>query len=171
MKRKIMRNRLLYVLLMALSLALIACPKAQIEKEESMIEGTQFRLDAVLTVKSMSDKPKASYEIEIASSREASMQGLMYREKMAENQGMFFDPEGISDTAFWMKNTYIPLDIIFIDTKKQVEYFVENTVPFSEDLIQCPEPYRYVLELNAGQVKKNEIKIGDKIEWIENTSE
>lgn len=169
MRYKIMKNWLLILLLV--SLALIACSKDQPEAEEQIIEGTEFRFDAILTLESANGSPKASYEIEIASSREASMQGLMYRESMEENQGMFFDPEGLSDTAFWMKNTYIPLDIIFIDTKKQVKYIVENTVPFSEKLIECPEPYRYVLELNAGQVNKNEIKIGDKIKWIENTSE
>ena len=75
----------------------------------------------------------------------------MYRESMAENQGMLFDPEGASDTAFWMKNTYIPLDIIFIDINKRISYIVENTVPFSEELIEAPAIYRYVLELNAGQ--------------------
>jgi|LSQX01.2.fsa_nt_gb uncharacterized membrane protein (UPF0127 family) len=166
-----MRAKLLIVLLILLSLGLAGCQKKDMEPVETIIEGTDFRLDAFLSITSESDAPKASYEVEIATTSKAAIQGLMYRESMAENQGMLFDPEGASDTAFWMKNTYIPLDIIFIDINKRISYIVENTVPFSEELIEAPAIYRYVLELNAGQTKKKELTIGDKIKWIENTSE
>ncbi len=166
-----MRSRFLIVSLILLTLGLAACHQKDLEPIEDNIEGTDFRFDALLTISTESDAPKASYEVEIASTAKATAQGLMHRESMAENQGMLFDPEGLSNTAFWMKNTYIPLDIIFIDTNKRISYIVENTIPFSEELIEAPDIYRYVLEINAGQTKKKELKIGDKIKWIENTSE
>jgi uncharacterized membrane protein (UPF0127 family) len=93
------------------------------------------------------------------------MQGLMYREEMAPDRGMLFDPEGLSDTYFWMKNTYMPLDIIFIDADQRVLNIARDTVPFSTEQIKPDGIYRYVLEINAGLAQKHDIDVGDKIEW------
>ncbi|MGC9362801.1 MAG: DUF192 domain-containing protein, partial [Candidatus Syntrophosphaera sp.] len=107
----------------------------------------------------------ARFDIEIASSEQASMQGLMYRENLDESQAMLFDPEGLANTPFWMKNTYIPLDIIFIDDDNRIMNIVENTRPFSEERIYSDGIYRYVLEINAGLSEKHGLTPGDRIEW------
>ncbi|MGC9362908.1 MAG: DUF192 domain-containing protein, partial [Candidatus Syntrophosphaera sp.] len=109
---------LLLVILLFFSQA--GCKKeAAVENNEATqsetIPGTRFRKDGELAILSSVGTPKARFDIEIASSEQASMQGLMYRETLDESQAMLFDPEGLANTPFWMKNTYIPLDIIFID--------------------------------------------------------
>lgn len=133
--------------------------------QSETIPGTQFRKDGELAILSSGGIPKARFDIEIASSEQASMQGLMYRESMDESQAMLFDPEGLANTPFWMKNTYIPLDIIFIDDDSRIMNIVENTRPFSEERIYSDGIYRFVLEINAGLSGQFGLTPGDKVEW------
>ena len=90
--------------------------------------------------------------------------GLMFVKKtLPNNHGMLFD-YGISDNhKMWMKNTLIPLDIIFLGANKEVLGFVENAKPLSMDSLSIDEDSRYALEMNAGWVKKNNISRGDVI--------
>jgi uncharacterized protein len=132
---------------------------------EPPVSGTVFRKDGTLTVSSIGGKTKGEFDIEIADTEKASMQGLMYRESMEKNQGMLFDPQGLTKTPFWMKNTYIPLDIIFIDNDKKIMHIAENTHPYSEQTLDPEGVYRYALEINAGLSKQLEIKIGDTVSW------
>lgn len=171
-----MRDPKILVLLLITLLSIIqaGCQKEAAKNKESgesaaihkeRIPGTQFRKDGELAVVSSGGIPKARFDIEIASSEQASMQGLMYRESMDASQAMLFDPEGLANTPFWMKNTYIPLDIIFIDDDSRIINIVENTRPFSEEQIYSDGIYRYVLEINAGLSGKYGLTPGDKIEW------
>lgn len=91
-------------------------------------------------------------------------QGLMNVKEMAMNEGMLFDFEVERRQHFWMKDTYIPLDIIFIGSDMKVRNTYEGAVPHSEDRISSIVPVKYVVEVNAGFVKLNDIKDGDKIE-------
>lgn len=87
--------------------------------------------------------------------------GLMFRKDLPENTGMFFVfDENVRD-PFWMKNTFISLDIIFIDSSNRIVCIEKKTKPLSEDLITCITSYRYVLEMPTGFVKKNKITYGD----------
>ncbi len=150
-----------------LLVACVACGKGKSPQAAApdSIPGTTFRKDAVLTVSSSSGQTKATFDIEIAATEETTRQGLMYREKMEPGQAMLFDPQGLSRTPFWMKNTYIPLDIVFIGEDKKVMHIAGNTHPFSEDSIEPGGLYRYVLEINAGLAQKLNLNIGDTITW------
>lgn len=90
--------------------------------------------------------------------------GLMFRvKKLGNKKGMLFNMKKIDNHGFWMKNTYISLDLIFLNSNFRVIGFVENNIPHDQKLITITKPSRYVLEMDAGQVKKNNITIGDYI--------
>lgn len=100
------------------------------------------------------------YEVEVAKTYQQRAKGLMYRESLPENRGMFFVFNAMINHTMWMKDTKIPLDIIFIDDKFRVVGVAENTVPFSETTISVDAESLYALEVNAGQAQKKGIIIG-----------
>jgi uncharacterized protein len=103
------------------------------------------------------------YEVEIANDEPTREHGLMDRHEMAANHGMLFEFPERAPVTFWMKDTYIPLDMIFIDTDGAVRAIVENATPQSEALIPSRAPVVGVLELNGGQAKAIKLKPGDKV--------
>jgi uncharacterized protein len=104
-------------------------------------------------------------DIEIADDDARRTQGLMYRDSMAENRAMLFVLPDEREQSFWMKNTIMPLDIIYVNAKKQIVSTQKNAVPYSEDSIPSNGPARYVVEVNAGFCDRHTIKPGDHIEW------
>lgn len=127
-----------------------------------------FRKDAELQISSPDGKVvRGKFDVEIAATEEATMRGLMWRERMEDNQGMLFDPDGLSNTSFWMKNTYLALDMVFIGEDRKIIHIAENTKPFSEERVSPGGIYRYVLEVKAGTCYKHNIKIGDMVTWNE----
>ncbi|RMG83169.1 MAG: DUF192 domain-containing protein [Bacteroidetes bacterium] len=122
-----------------------------------------FQKEGELSFKSAeTGEELAKIDIEIADDESQQMMGLMYRKSMDENKGMLFlfdknDPT----TGFWMKNTYISLDIIFADENKKIITIYENTEPLSERSLPPAKPAVYVVEVVAGFVKKHGIKEGD----------
>jgi uncharacterized membrane protein (UPF0127 family) len=91
--------------------------------------------------------------------------GLMHiHNPLPENTGMLFDFGHTKNQNMWMKNTFIPLDMVFLNENKKVLGFVENTTPLKEKVVGIDKPSRYVLETNGGWVKNNEIKVGDPID-------
>ena len=114
---------------------------------------------------------KAAYKVELAQTKEEMSTGLMNREKLDENSGMLFALGSLganSRSAMWMKDTKISLDMLFIDEEGMIFWIYENAEPESEKLIVPPYPAYSVLEVNAGDVKKHGIKIGDMVrhEWF-----
>lgn len=108
------------------------------------------------------------YTIEIADTVEERQRGLMWREEMDINAGMLFIfPASAPWRTFWMKNTYIPLDIIWLDSTYMIVYQEENVPPCETP--SCPsygpqeEISQYVLELNAGQISRLASEVGDAI--------
>ena len=96
-----------------------------------------------------------------------AVKGLMYIEKpLYSRYGMLFDMGPSKANSMWMKNTYIPLDIIFLDENMNIVGYKENNIPHSLKQIKINKPSRYVLEMNSGTVKKNNLKIGEKIYFI-----
>ena len=107
------------------------------------------------------------FEGEIAKTPEQIERGLMFRkEKLGDNEGMLFlmKPDNHS---FWMKNTYIPLDVLFLDRDMRVVGFVENTTPLSLKSISIVEQSQNILEVDSGTVDKYHIKKRDKIVFTE----
>ena len=103
------------------------------------------------------------FMVEVANTPEALKTGLMHRTNLGFNSGMIFNIYPVRPTAMWMKNTKIPLDMIFVAPDATVSMIKENAEPMSEELIISRDPVRAVIELNAGQVKRHGIKVGDHI--------
>lgn len=101
--------------------------------------------------------------VEIVADDAARAEGLMFRQSMADDHGMLFDFKRDQPAAFWMKNTYIPLDMVFIRADGTVVNIAENTVPMSEASVPSKAPVRFVLEVNAGITRKLGLKAGDRV--------
>jgi len=114
---------------------------------------------------------KSCVEVEIADEPYERMLGLMYRNNLEENKGMLFIFQTPGYPSFYMKNMRFPLDILWFDENYKLIYIHENLPPCGFD--PCPtytphdpqSPIKYVLEVNAGWVKRNNIKIGDEAEF------
>lgn len=104
-------------------------------------------------------------DVEIADTDNKRHTGLMFREKMDTSQGMLFIFPEEEEQAFYMKNTIISLDIIFINAKKQIVKIYKNTTPFSLQDLPSKKPILYVVEVVAGFTDKYKIKEGDYIDF------
>lgn len=104
-----------------------------------------------------------TFNVEIADTAYKRHKGLMERTHLNENHGMLFIYPSLSLAPFWMKNTPLSLDIIYIDENKCVLQIETNTVSYSEKLIYPHEPYRYVLEVLAGTAEAIHLKVGDSV--------
>jgi uncharacterized membrane protein (UPF0127 family) len=104
-----------------------------------------------------------TFQVEIAVDEASREKGLMNRRYMPADRGMLFEFEREAPVAFWMKNTYIPLDIIFIGRDGAVKRIAANAEPLSEAIIPSGEPAIAVLELNGGVAARIGLKPGDKI--------
>lgn len=107
------------------------------------------------------------FNVELAITDRQQQQGLMFRRTMAPDAGMLFDYVTPTRITMWMKNTYIPLDMIFIGADGKVVDIAERAVPQSETIIPSKVPARAVLELNGGTAQRLGIKIGDTVESAE----
>jgi uncharacterized membrane protein (UPF0127 family) len=103
-----------------------------------------------------------TFAVEMAVTPEDQANGLMFRRELPEGQGMLFDFQREQPATFWMKNTYISLDMIFIRADGRILRIAENTVPLSEALVPSGGPVRAVLEVVAGTAKKLGIAPGDR---------
>ncbi len=114
------------------------------------------------------DNGTHTYKVEIADEKEERNTGLMHRESLDEDKGMIFIYEEEIRPAFWMKNTLIPLDMIFMDKDFKVVDFFVNVQPCKED--PCPHYIpatnaQYIVEFNAGQIGKMGLQKGDVAEY------
>jgi len=107
----------------------------------------------------------AKIDVEVAINPTERSQGLMYRSKMEEDNGMIFIFERDDMQSFWMKNTLIPLDVLFIDSKGVINTIHKNTVPFSERSLPSKSKSQFVVEVNGGYSDRHGIKEGDLIEY------
>jgi uncharacterized membrane protein (UPF0127 family) len=104
-----------------------------------------------------------SFQVEIADDAEERARGLMFRRTMAEGEGMLFDFGREEPASFWMENTYISLDMLFIKADGTVESIAERTTPLSRNGVPSKGPVRYVLEINGGLSDQLGIEPGDKV--------
>ena len=109
------------------------------------------------------DSGKHSYAVEIADSPGERAKGLMFRRSLPETSGMLFLYDAPQRIGMWMRNTYIPLDMIFINADGTVHRIETNTEPFSTEVIRSGGEVAAVLELNAGQAAKTGLKPGDRV--------
>lgn len=117
-------------------------------------------------------KGETKLSLEVADSSQERTRGLMYRTKLAEGSGMWFVFEDETPRTFWMKNTKIPLDVIFFDKNKRAVSVVENLLPCLEKLPENCMRYSskkaaaYALEVNKGFAKEHVVKIGNEIKSL-----
>lgn len=102
-------------------------------------------------------------DIELAQTDEERALGLMNRKSMEDTQGMLFIFDFPSEQSFWMKNTYISLDIMYVDADMEIVSIRKYTTPLSEDGVPSLKPAQYVVETNAGFADKYHVQVGDKI--------
>jgi hypothetical protein len=103
------------------------------------------------------------FVVELATNDEERSRGLMFRRELPEGRGMLFDFERDQPVSFWMHNTYIPLDMIFIRGDGRILRIAENTEPMSDRLVPSGGPVRAVLEVIAGTARKLGIAAGDRV--------
>ncbi|MGB2869777.1 MAG: DUF192 domain-containing protein [Bacteroidota bacterium] len=124
-----------------------------------------FNKEGQLTIIGQRDSLRAKVDIEIAEDEFRREVGLMGRPSMEQNQGMLFVFPDERPVAFWMKNTILPLDMIFITVGKRIVTIHKNTTPFSEQTYPSDGPVMYVLEVNAGFTDRNNVRVGDLVKW------
>lgn len=143
-------------------LNLVSC-----KEDKKVIKQTEivFKKDGELTIFKISDSTTIKLDIEIADTEFDEQTGLMYRDFMEKNQAMLFVFKEESERYFYMKNTKIPLDIIYLDANKTIVSFQKNTKPFDESALPSNAPAKYVLEVNAGLADSWSLAVGDSINY------
>ena len=106
-----------------------------------------------------------TFRVEIARSPQEQAQGLMFRTEMGPDEGMLFPYDPPRVLSFWMKNTVLPLDLVFIGPDYRVINVAADAVPYSEESILSDAPAIATLELNAGRAKELGIVAGAKVDW------
>jgi uncharacterized membrane protein (UPF0127 family) len=154
------RHRLMGALLPALLLALLplATPRSSIAMDVEKLESFPRSSVQVRTHDSAE-----WFSVWVADTPAREEQGLMFLHWLAPDQGMLFPQEPPRVMSMWMKNTLIPLDMLFIDVRGRVVYIKAEATPESEDIITNPTPVRAVLELAGGEAARRGIRVGDTV--------
>lgn len=110
-------------------------------------------------------KGQRAFRVEVARTPAQQEQGLMFRRELEPDSGMIFPMKPPRPAAFWMRNTIIPLDMVFIRADGTIARIAANTVPFSEATVESGEPVAAVLEIAGGRAAELGIAAGDKVSW------
>lgn len=116
-----------------------------------------------VTISTATSAPQ--FSAEIADTAEERSTGLMNRTTLASDAAMLFVFDSDGRSSFWMKDTLVSLDILFINSAKTIVDLAQNTEPLSEELITPSQDYRYVLEVNAGTTAAEGIAVGDEVQF------
>ncbi|WP_040278656.1 DUF192 domain-containing protein [Psychroserpens damuponensis] len=150
------------------TLLVTSCKEEPKSNKVTTVE-VKFKKEGELQLKkAISDSLLASINIEIADDEYSTQTGLMYRKSMQNNQGMLFVFPNVDYRAFYMKNTEIPLDIIFIAEDKTIVSIQKNAQPMDETSLPSEAPAKYVLEVNAGLSDAWTLEKGDVIKYSSN---
>ena len=120
---------------------------------------------AVIPLTVIHDGKAHAFRVEVARTGAEQAKGLMFRTAMGADEGMIFPMDPPRDASFWMHNTVIPLDIIFIGADRRILNIAANAVPYSETPLPSAGPVSGVLELNGGRAAQLGIGPGDKVDW------
>ena len=129
----------------------------------------KFKKEGELTFTDTTGNPIIKIDIEIADNDYERQLGLMNRESMEEMQGMLFIFPVERYQSFWMLNTLFSLDMLFINSNKEIVTIHKNTTTLSEQSYPSSEPAQYVLEVNGGFCDRHNISLGDKVFWMGST--
>ena len=151
------RGRLHAILIFLILMPHLSC------KQKPANNQINFKQDTTLKIIT-SDNQELHFDVELAIDDYQRERGLMYRYKLEQNQGMLFIFDRQEIRSFWMKNTYISLDMLFIDENFYIVDIHENAFPLSEESILSRVPAKYVFEIRGGLCRRLNIQIGDKID-------
>jgi uncharacterized membrane protein (UPF0127 family) len=152
---------LLYLLVLLLTISSCKQNKKGIKQTE-----VHFTKEGELTIYKKSDSTQIELDIEIAETDFDIQTGLMYRNNMEQNQGMLFVFDDEKERYFYMKNTKIPLDLIYINAANKIVSFQKNAKPFDESSLPSNFPTKFVLEINAGLSNNWKLSVGDSIQYF-----
>nr|WP_321242986.1 DUF192 domain-containing protein [uncultured Psychroserpens sp.] len=155
----------IFLIFASVALQLSSCKEERKSSEVKQVKVTFKKEGELQLKKATTDSLLASINIEIADDEYATQTGLMYRSSMENNQGMLFIFPDTDFRAFYMKNTQIPLDIIFIAEDKTIVSIQKNAQPMNETSLPSEDPAKYVLEINAGLSDTWSLEKGDIIEF------
>jgi uncharacterized protein len=105
-----------------------------------------------------------AFTVEVVDTAESRARGLMYRTELADDAGMLFDFKEVRPVSFWMRNTYIPLDMIFIEADGTILNIHENARPHDPTSIPSAGPVQFVLEIPGGRSRELGLAAGDTVE-------
>ena len=146
----------------AAALLLVACaPRAADARDAAASEAAAATVPLSIATKG----GKIAFQVEVARTPEEQARGLMYRTSLAEDRGMIFPMVPPRFASFWMKNTYIPLDLIFIRADGSIARIAANAVPEDLSPIGSGEPVAAVLEIGGGGAARHGIVEGDRVSW------
>jgi len=126
---------------------------------------TSFTKQGTLSIARQNNPTPLVVDIEVADTETKRNQGLMYRRHMEPNQGMLFIMDELKEQSFYMRNTYISLDIIYLDENKKIVSIAKNTTTLNDDSIPSNGNALYVLEVVAGYADTHGLQVGDQIGW------
>lgn len=161
-------RKIVFVFSILVSLFLFDSCKQEDNKKNIISQEVTFTKEGDLEIIKPDSTSILGLEIEIADNDYEIQTGLMYRKKMRKDRGMLFVFPKEEPRYFYMKNTEIPLDLIFIDAANKVVDITENTIPFDETTLPASAPAKYVLEINAGQASETGIAVGDIVRFSKN---
>lgn len=155
-------KRLFFLISLLFSFTFFSC-----KNDKKTIKQTEvsFKKEAELTIFKLVDSTRINLDIEIADTEFDRETGLMYRHSMKNSQGMLFVFEDERPRYFYMKNTEMPLDLIFINANKSIVSFQKNARPFNESTLPSNAPAKYVLEVNAGLSDTWNLSVGDSLNF------
>lgn len=130
------------------------------------LTGQADDLTAYVLIETQQADAPLRYFIEIAEKQAEQMRGLMYRQLMSEHFGMLFIFQSESPRSFWMRNTFIPLDMLFIESDGDIVSIIENAEPLTETSRRSAGPAKYVLELAGGESARAGIAAGDHVSIV-----
>lgn len=123
-------------------------------------------LTATVVFQSASGAAPVHVRVELARTPEEQMRGLMYRRSLEPDAGMLFLFDRAEPRRFWMRNTYIPLDMIFLDASRVVVSIEENTVPLDETGRGPDQPAQFVVEVAGGYARSHGISVGSRAQFL-----
>jgi uncharacterized membrane protein (UPF0127 family) len=133
----------------------------------ALLEGLAARADSgdfpVSTLEIRTAHGRHSFNIRVADTAERQELGLMYQTRLAADEGMLFPQAQPRIVSMWMKNTYIPLDMLFIDRRGRIVCLLAMTRPQSLEILTCPKPVKAVLEIGGGEAAERGIRVGDRV--------
>jgi uncharacterized membrane protein (UPF0127 family) len=156
-------NYLAATLCVALAIWLTCAAQATLAQNQPLEDLAHFP-QSTLTIKS--GKNSHVFQIWTADTPARKAQGLMFVRGLAADRGMLFVNEAPRVASMWMKNTYIPLDMIFIGEDGRISAIAERTATLAEDLIRSPNPVTGVLEVNGGFAGRHGVTPGDSVKLV-----